>query len=120
MKKLYVLNFLLLYSFFSPGQTKGLIYKPASTLERRTILHPNPDGYTSNLTDGFKTNDHGRGESRINYKAIPILENRPIQDPLRRPVCGFIDWVESGMGDPVMFYLDGTNVTKRYVLYKWA
>ncbi|GAB3204620.1 gliding motility-associated-like protein [Pontibacter aydingkolensis] len=118
MKKLYFLSFLLLCSFLSFGQTKGLIYKPASTAEGRAILDPNKDGYTSKTTAGFKTNDRGNGESEISYKNIPILENEPIQDPLRGPGCGFTDMVDSGVGDPVMFYFDGTNFLVRFRLNK--
>lgn len=118
MKKFYFLAFLLLYTFLSFGQTKGLIYKPASTLEGRTVLDPNKDGYSSSTTEGFKTNDRGGGESEINYKSIPILENEPIQDPLRSPACGLTDMVDSGSGDPVMFYFDGTNFLVRFRLNK--
>ena len=118
MNKLYFLSFLLLYSFISFGQTKGLIYKPASTPEGKAILDPNKDGYTSKSTAGFTVNDRGDGESEINYKAIPILDNEPIQDPLRGPACGFTDMVDSGVGDPVMFYFDGTNFLVRFRLNK--
>ncbi|NEM99037.1 hypothetical protein [Pontibacter burrus] len=118
MKKLYLLTVFLVCCYFSYGQTKGLIYKPASTAEGRAILDPNKDGYTSKTTAGFKSNDRGNGESEIGYKAIPILDNEPIQDPLRGPGCGFTDMVDSGVGDPVMFYFDGVNFLVRFRLNK--
>ncbi|MCC9135784.1 invasin domain 3-containing protein [Pontibacter silvestris] len=82
------------------------------------MLDPNNDGYTSKTTAGFKNNDRGGGESEINYKAIPILDNEPIEDPLRGPGCGFTDMVDSGIGDPVMFFFDGTNFLVRFRLNK--
>ncbi|MFC6997202.1 invasin domain 3-containing protein [Rufibacter roseus] len=116
MKNFYLLPFLLLFSFLSFGQTKGLIYKPASTTAGRAVLDPNGDGYSSQNTLGYQNND--RGESEIDYKAIPILENEPNQDPLRGAGCGFTDMVDSGMGDPVMFYFDGINFLARFRLNK--
>jgi gliding motility-associated-like protein len=106
MTKFYGLFLLLFYSTLAFGQTKGLIFQPASTAAGRTVLDPNSDGYTSASSEGFKANDWGWGESEIKYQPIPILENEPIQDPLRGPACGFTDMVDSGEGDPVYFYFD--------------
>ncbi|PRY16508.1 gliding motility-associated-like protein [Pontibacter ummariensis] len=116
MNKLYILPVLLLCSFLSFGQTKGLIYKPASTAEGRAVLDPNGDGYTSQTSAGFKTND--RGESEIRYVPAPVLVTEPVQDPLRGPGCGFTDLVDSGEGDPFMFYYDGANFLVRFRLNK--
>ncbi|WP_439882548.1 invasin domain 3-containing protein [Pontibacter sp. MBLB2868] len=118
MVKFYFLSFFLLCYVAVFGQTKGLIYKPATTLEGRAVLDPNSDGYTSKTTTGFVSNDRGNGESEIPYTPLPVLEKEPVQDLLKGPGCGFTDIVDSGADDPVMFYFDGTNFLVRFRLNK--
>jgi len=94
------------------AQTPGVIYK--KTVPLNNILDINGDGYVSQDTLGFISND--LSESEINYVPIPVLESEPDSDPISGPNCSYNDIVESGSKDPVMIYFDGTNLLFRFRL----
>ena len=73
MKKiLFLIPFLYCFSLFS--QTPGLIYEPA-TGGGAAILDPNGDGYTSQTTAGFTTDD--QLESEIPYTSLVFPGSEP-------------------------------------------
>ncbi len=107
MKKIIYLLFLgIISSFLSSAQTKGFIYKPATTAGA-LVMDPNSDGYTSATLAGFLTND--RGESEIPYKALPVLMLEPNSDLRTGPGCGFSDFADNGLQESTYTLLDNNN-----------
>jgi hypothetical protein len=108
MRRLRILFFIaLMFQFFQlRAQTKGLIYDPA-TGAGQSILDPNLDGYTSFNTMGFVSND--QTESELPYTAVPVPSTEPTSDLGPGPDCGFTDFVDSGIEDPVLNYISPAN-----------
>ncbi|MEQ9383817.1 MAG: Ig-like domain-containing protein [Imperialibacter sp.] len=102
-------------SHHSFGQTKGLIYKPASG-GGAAVLDPNGDGYTSSSASGFVSNDET--ESEISYVALPSVgASEPDSDLGPGPSCGFTDLVKSDDNNTIYTYLDaGNNLMFRFRL----
>ena len=69
-----------------------------------SVLDPNGDGYVSQTTSGFISNDIT--ESEIPYITLIPAGNEPQSDVQNAPNCGFTDFVESTSGglDPAMHY----------------
>ncbi len=110
---LWVLGALLLSSQ-AVGQTKGLIYKPA-TGAGSAILDPNGDGFTSETAAGFINDDET--ESEIPFVALPIIgAGEPSSDLSTGPNCGFTDLVKSTDNETVYTYSDGTYLYFRFRL----
>jgi len=88
------------------AQTPGLIYEPA-TGTGSVVLDPNGDGYVSGTTSGFISND--KAESEIQYVPFIFPGAEPIQDINNAPNCGFTDFVDGGVLDPALKFLDASN-----------
>ncbi|MDH5397590.1 MAG: hypothetical protein OEX02_05560, partial [Cyclobacteriaceae bacterium] len=114
-KKLIIIT-LLIITYFTPkvnAQTPGLIYKPAGT--GAAVLDPNGDGYSSQDTFGFISNDET--ESEIPYTPLPVLAGgEPDSDLGPGPDCGFTDLVKSADNETIYTYSDGTNLFYRFRL----
>src|SRR5688572_18179179 len=93
---------LICISISSFGQTPGMIIKTAGS--GAAVLDPNGDGYVSQSSAGFVTNDQSTSE--IPYKAIPVPAAEPNSDLGPGPDCSFTDFVDSGVEDPVLSYFD--------------
>jgi len=105
------LLFLLLLTLNLTGnhlfsQTKGLIFEPATGIGA-SILDPNSDGYVSMSVLGFIANDNA--ESEIPYIPLIFPGTEPTSDVENGPNCGFTDFVDSGLEDPALFFLDDAN-----------
>jgi len=102
MKKVLAILTFLVLTFSGIAQTKGMIVVPAGT--GASVLDPNGDGYISQTTAGFTTNDITQSE--IPYVTLIPAGNEPSSDIQNAPNCGFTDFVESTVGglDPAMHY----------------
>ncbi|MDH5597955.1 MAG: hypothetical protein OEY34_02460, partial [Cyclobacteriaceae bacterium] len=92
-------------------QTRGLIIDPASG-SGKAVFDPNGDGYISQTTAGFISDD--RVESELGFVPIPIPMTEPDGDILLGPVGSYSDFVDSGSEDPVLIYNDGANFLIRF------
>ncbi|TRO67540.1 MopE-related protein, partial [Christiangramia sabulilitoris] len=103
-----IFTILFLLSFVNlSAQTKGLIYKPA-TSSGQAVLDPNLDGYTSDSNQGFVANDES--ESEIPYTPLPSLgAPEPPRDLGPGPSCGFTDLVKSSDNHTIYTYLDANE-----------
>ena len=103
-------KFLLGLSFLGSGlifaQTPGMIYEPA-TGGGAAILDPNGDGYTSQTTVGFTTDD--QLQSEIPYTSLIFPGSEPTSDLNNAPNCGFTDFADQGDRDPAQKYLSPAN-----------
>ncbi|MCC5942616.1 MAG: T9SS type A sorting domain-containing protein [Balneolaceae bacterium] len=91
-------NFRLVISFFIISlfsihplfaQTEGFIYKPASTVEGRSILDPNGTGNV--FQDG------------VPFYAMPQLQEEPVGDPRTGASGGHTDLIAGADGSPAAF-----------------
>ena len=107
MLRIFTLSiFFISISLTGFTQTKGLIFEPA-TGAGAIVLDPNSDGYVSQTTAGFISND--QAESEIPFSALVFPLNEPTSDIFNGPNCGFTDFVDSGTEDPALAYLDASN-----------
>lgn len=104
---------LSLYAIDGNSQTPGLIYQTSTG----TVMDPNGDGWVSQTTAGFQSND--LEESELPYARIALPFTEPNSDPNTAPDCGFTDIVTQG-GAPILMYNDGTNLLFRYRIGKTA
>ncbi len=89
------------------AQTKGLIYKTAAG-SGQAVLDPNIDGFTSESTAGYWSDDEV--ESEIQYTPLPSVgAAEPDSDLGPGPSCGFTDLVKSADNNTIYTYLDGSN-----------
>lgn len=93
--------------------TPGLIVVPVSA-SGQAVLDPNNDGYVSDSTVGFLSNDVG--ESEIPFVLIPGRQPEPTSDLATGPSCGFTDLVNAGSDFGVFSYFDGANLMFRFRL----
>ncbi len=105
LKGILLVPFFLIHSMLN-AQTPGMIYEPA-TGAGTAVLDPNGDGYTSQTTSGFITDD--QTESEIPYTSLIFPGSEPTSDLNNAPNCGFTDFVDQGDRDPAQKYLDGSN-----------
>ena len=84
------------------SQTPGMIVQPA-TGSGPAILDPNGDGYISQTTNGFITDD--QLESELPFSSLIFPGTEPIGDINNGPNCGFTDFVDQGDRDPAQKYL---------------
>ncbi len=113
MKKIVLLSVFSLFTFLAVSQTPGLIYKPA--VGGQSVLDPNLDGYTSETTAGFMSDDEV--ESEIPYVPLPVIgAGEPFGDLATGPECGFTDLVKSTDNHTIYTYSDGTNLMFRFRL----
>jgi hypothetical protein len=110
----FILFFLLLVSLLPlRAQIPGIILKPASA-PGNAVLDPNGDGYTSNTTAGFSSNDVTESEIPFNL----FVNADPSGDILAGPTCGFMDIVgtDASGNYGIMIRNDGTNLIFRFRL----
>ncbi|SNR42225.1 hypothetical protein SAMN06265371_102483, partial [Lutibacter agarilyticus] len=105
-KRILSFLFILCFTNLLFSQTKGLIFEPA-TGGGTAVLDPNGDGYISATTAGFINND--RAESEIQYIPFIFPGTEPTSDINNGPNGGFTDFVDSGIEDPAMNYVDASN-----------
>ncbi|WP_372776826.1 Ig-like domain-containing protein, partial [Mangrovibacterium sp.] len=105
----------LFLSFQSFSQTPGLIVKPAADIGA-SVLDPDGNGYVSESSTGFVSNDFDFDESEIDY--VDIVRPDPVGDPLAGPDGSFNEIVgATGAGDhAILGYLSGANVLFRFRL----
>ncbi|MDP2888693.1 MAG: hypothetical protein Q8P34_06940, partial [Bacteroidota bacterium] len=98
------------FQFLNPvqviAQTPGLIFERA-TGGGAAVLDPNGDGYTSKTTSGFQGND--QTDSEIPYVPLVFPMVEPDSDLGPGPDCGFTDFVDSGIEDPIQNYINLNN-----------
>jgi hypothetical protein len=113
MKASLSFTIFLCLSFFSLGQTTGMIVEPA-TGSSALILDPNGDGYVSATTLGFLGDDQLNNE--LSWQTLIPAGSEPNSDVQNGPNCGFTDFVESTFGgiDPVFHLSTGVNWLFRF------
>ena len=104
MKYFYLGALLVFFAQISFSQTNGMIVVPAGSGSGALVLDPNGDGYVSQTTAGFISNDII--ESEIPFITLIPAGSEPSSDVQNAPNCGFTDFVESTIGglDPAMHY----------------
>jgi hypothetical protein len=82
MKKTTKLIFAILiwYTPYLKAQTKGIIYKTASSSIGKSVLDPNGDGFVSSTNDGFLTSQDWGTTSELKLITLPSLEGEPHSD----------------------------------------
>jgi len=103
MIKSILFSITLISSFYwTNAQTPGMIFEPA-TGASATVLDPNGDGYVSQSTTGFVTDD--QLESEIPFTSLVFPGSEPTSDLNNAPNCGFTDFADQGDRDPAQKYL---------------
>lgn len=75
-----LLAFFSLFSLNVFAQTRGVIYKPASSILGRKVLDPNGDGFVSATSAGFTgTEDYG-AQSELKMIPLPVMGAEPTDD----------------------------------------
>lgn len=108
MKIVYSLLVCLFFLFpaIAFSQSPGLIVRPLPA--GTTTLNPDGNGYSSQTTAGFTTNDIG--ESEIPYKIVPPAITEPTGDLATGPSGGFTDIVKTVDNSGFYVCSDGTNI----------
>lgn len=90
--------FLHLFTSQSFSQSPGMIYESA-TGAGITVLDPDGNGYTSQSTTGFTTDD--QTQSEINYISFILPSSENEADLCNGPNCSYTDFVDAGDLDAV-------------------
>ena len=78
--RLFILINIFGTTTFINAQTKGLIYKPSTSVIGKSVLDPNFDGFISLTSEGFITTQDWGEASELNLIALPSLEGEPNSD----------------------------------------
>ena len=110
MKTLHRLILSLLLLIFianAKAQSPGLIVRPPGG-NGVTALNPNGDGYSSQTTAGFNSDDIAQSE--LAYKVVPAAITEPTGDLATGPSGGFTDIVTRVDGSGFYLFKDATNI----------
>ena len=103
-----VIAFVCLVKFnYLCAQSPGLIVRPAGG-NGVNSLNPNGDGYSSQTTAGFTTDDIAQSE--VAFKVVPAAITEPTGDLSTGPTGGFTDIVTRVDGSGFYLYKDATNI----------
>ncbi len=94
--KTVLFTILILISTTAIAQTKGVIYKPASSTLGKSVLDPNGDGFVSSTKDGFTSTQDWGSESELALISLPSLEGEPHSDLTTGSNGGHTDLVSNG------------------------
>jgi hypothetical protein len=94
----------------SQAQTKGVIYKTASTSLGKSVLDPNGDGFISSDNRGFTGTQDWGTESELQLIALPSLEGEPHSDLTTGSNGGHTDLVANGANSAQSSYVGIKNV----------
>lgn len=92
------------------AQTKGIIYKPTTSVLGKSVLDPNGDGFISITNQGFTTAQDWGTESEIKLIALPSLEGEPHSDLTTGANGGHTDLVANALNTSQSSYVGVRNV----------
>ncbi|MCF8409444.1 MAG: T9SS type A sorting domain-containing protein [Crocinitomicaceae bacterium] len=92
------------------AQTKGIIYKPSTSVLGKSVLDPNGDGFVSTTNQGFASGQDWGTESEIKLITFPSLEGEPHSDLTTGSNGGHTDLVANALNTNQSSYVGVKNV----------